>query len=51
MRKISFIFLCLCNRFQAVECFLANVKSTLQNDPETWDQQSIEAFEEYTQGN
>ncbi|KAM7351323.1 tudor and KH domain containing protein papi isoform 1-T3 [Cochliomyia hominivorax] len=36
-------------RFQAVECFLANVKSTLQNDPETWDQQSIEAFEEYTQ--
>lgn len=29
---------------------MANVKSTLQNDPETWDPQSIAAFEEYTQG-
>lgn len=37
-------------RFQAVECFLANVKSTLINDPDTWEPQSIQFFEEFTQG-
>ncbi|XP_073825382.1 tudor and KH domain containing protein papi [Musca autumnalis] len=36
-------------RFQAVECFLANVKSTLINDPQTWEPQSIEFFEDFTQ--
>ncbi|XP_055916779.1 tudor and KH domain-containing protein homolog [Eupeodes corollae] len=36
-------------RFQAIECFLANIKSTLPNDPETWEQQSIIRFEELTQ--
>ncbi|XP_061394815.1 tudor and KH domain-containing protein homolog [Musca vetustissima] len=36
-------------RFQAVECFLANVKSTLISDPQTWEPQSIEFFEDFTQ--
>ncbi|XP_075152136.1 tudor and KH domain containing protein papi [Haematobia irritans] len=36
-------------RFQAVECFLANVKSTRPTDPDTWESQSIEFFEEFTQ--
>uniref|UniRef100_A0A1B0A7M9 Tudor domain-containing protein n=1 Tax=Glossina pallidipes TaxID=7398 RepID=A0A1B0A7M9_GLOPL len=36
-------------RFQAVECFLANVKTTLVNDTGMWDLRSIEAFEDITQ--
>ncbi|XP_036327770.1 tudor and KH domain-containing protein homolog [Rhagoletis pomonella] len=36
-------------RFQAVECFLAGVKSTILNDPDTWETQSIQKFEELTQ--
>lgn len=36
-------------RFQAVECFLAGVKSTMLNDPDTWDPPSIQKFEELTQ--
>ncbi|XP_054745078.1 tudor and KH domain-containing protein homolog [Anastrepha obliqua] len=36
-------------RFQAVECFLAGVKSTVLNDSDTWDPQSIQKFEELTQ--
>uniref|UniRef100_A0A1A9UIT7 Uncharacterized protein n=1 Tax=Glossina austeni TaxID=7395 RepID=A0A1A9UIT7_GLOAU len=35
--------------FQAVECFLANVKATLVNDTGMWDSHSIEAFEDITQ--
>lgn len=36
-------------RFQAIECYLANIKSTSPTDPESWDQQSIIRFEELTQ--
>ncbi|XP_013103022.1 tudor and KH domain-containing protein homolog [Stomoxys calcitrans] len=36
-------------RFQAVECFLASVKSTIINHPDTWEPHSIEFFEEFTQ--
>ncbi|KAH8353549.1 hypothetical protein KR084_011722 [Drosophila pseudotakahashii] len=36
-------------RFQAVECFLANVKSTIQTEPITWPKQSISKFEELTE--
>uniref|UniRef100_A0A1B0C1N4 Tudor domain-containing protein n=1 Tax=Glossina palpalis gambiensis TaxID=67801 RepID=A0A1B0C1N4_9MUSC len=36
-------------RFQAVECFLANVKTTLVNDDGMWDTRSVEAFEDITQ--
>ncbi|CAD7079191.1 unnamed protein product [Hermetia illucens] len=35
-------------RFQAIECFLADVKPALSNDPDLWDQQSIARFEELT---
>ncbi|KAH8240750.1 hypothetical protein KR026_004661 [Drosophila bipectinata] len=36
-------------RFQAVECFLANVKSTIQTEPITWQKSSIVKFEELTE--
>ncbi|KAH8413005.1 hypothetical protein KR009_007383 [Drosophila setifemur] len=36
-------------RFQAVECFLANVKSTIQTEPITWQKSSIAKFEELTE--
>ncbi|EDX03424.1 GD23138 [Drosophila simulans] len=36
-------------RFQAVECFLANVKSTIQTEPITWPKSSIAKFEELTE--
>ncbi|XP_016945702.3 tudor and KH domain-containing protein homolog [Drosophila suzukii] len=36
-------------RFQAVECFLANVKSTIQAEPITWPKSSISKFEELTE--
>ncbi|XP_039952475.1 tudor and KH domain-containing protein homolog [Bactrocera neohumeralis] len=36
-------------RFQAVECFLAGVKSTMLQDADTWDALSIQKFEELTQ--
>uniref|UniRef100_W8B6G7 Tudor and KH domain-containing protein n=2 Tax=Ceratitis capitata TaxID=7213 RepID=W8B6G7_CERCA len=36
-------------RFQAVECFLAGVKSTLLHDSDTWDPPAIQKFEELTQ--
>ncbi|XP_017075347.2 LOW QUALITY PROTEIN: tudor and KH domain-containing protein homolog [Drosophila eugracilis] len=36
-------------RFQAVECFLANVKSTIQTEPITWPKSSISKFEELTE--
>ncbi|XP_067625022.1 tudor and KH domain-containing protein homolog [Eurosta solidaginis] len=36
-------------RFQAVECFLAGIKSTMLKDSDTWDPQSIQKFEEQTQ--
>ncbi|KAH8263061.1 hypothetical protein KR044_003831 [Drosophila immigrans] len=36
-------------RFQAVECFLANVKSTLTDEPNTWQKTSISKFEELTE--
>ncbi|XP_001356635.2 tudor and KH domain-containing protein homolog [Drosophila pseudoobscura] len=36
-------------RFQAVECFLANVKSTISNEPNTWQKSSIAKFEEMTE--
>ncbi|XP_022224737.2 tudor and KH domain-containing protein homolog [Drosophila obscura] len=36
-------------RFQAVECFLANVKSTINNEPNTWQKSSIAKFEEMTE--
>ncbi|XP_068151887.1 tudor and KH domain-containing protein homolog [Drosophila tropicalis] len=35
-------------RFQAVECFMANVKSTIPNQPNTWQKSSITKFEELT---
>ncbi|XP_037958376.1 tudor and KH domain-containing protein homolog [Teleopsis dalmanni] len=35
-------------RFQAVECFLANVKSTRINSPNNWEIASIQLFEELT---
>lgn len=36
-------------RFQAVECFLANVKSTITDEPNTWQKSSISKFEELTE--
>ncbi|BFF95592.1 tudor and KH domain-containing protein homolog [Drosophila madeirensis] len=36
-------------RFQAVECFLANVKSTISSEPNTWPKSSITKFEEMTE--
>ncbi|ALC40135.1 papi [Drosophila busckii] len=36
-------------RFQAVECFLANVKSTITEEPNTWQKSSIARFEELTE--
>ncbi|XP_034101447.1 tudor and KH domain-containing protein homolog [Drosophila albomicans] len=36
-------------RFQAVECFLANVKSTITDEPNTWQKTSISKFEELTE--
>ncbi|EDV99337.1 tudor and KH domain-containing protein homolog [Drosophila grimshawi] len=36
-------------RFQAVECFLANVKSTITDEPTTWTKSSICKFEELTE--
>ncbi|XP_030383446.1 tudor and KH domain-containing protein homolog [Scaptodrosophila lebanonensis] len=36
-------------RFQAVECFLANVKSPLIDDPLRWPKNSITKFEELTE--
>ncbi|EDW64475.1 tudor and KH domain-containing protein homolog [Drosophila virilis] len=36
-------------RFQAVECFLANVKSTITDEPNTWQKASISKFEEFTE--
>ncbi|XP_052852910.1 tudor and KH domain-containing protein homolog isoform X1 [Drosophila gunungcola] len=36
-------------RFQAVECFLANVKSTIQTEPITWPKSSIAKFEDLTE--
>ncbi|TDG49928.1 hypothetical protein AWZ03_003704 [Drosophila navojoa] len=36
-------------RFQAVECFLANVKSTIVDEPNTWQKASISKFEEFTE--
>lgn len=36
-------------RFQAVECFLSGVKSTMLHDPDTWDPPAIQKFEELTQ--
>lgn len=33
-----------------MECFLAGVKSTMLQDPDTWDPPSIQKFEELTQG-
>ncbi|KAH8255504.1 hypothetical protein KR038_004767 [Drosophila bunnanda] len=36
-------------RFQAVECFLANVKPTVQTEPITWQKSSISKFEELTE--
>ncbi|XP_017858547.1 PREDICTED: tudor and KH domain-containing protein [Drosophila arizonae] len=36
-------------RFQAVECFLANVKSTIPDEPNTWQKASISKFEEFTE--
>jgi len=38
------------SRFQAVECFLANVKSTITDEPNTWQKSSISKFEELTEG-
>ena len=43
--KINFVF-----RFQAVECFLANVKSTRSIDAEVWEPEAISSFEEITHG-
>lgn len=37
-------------RFQAIECYLANVKPNLSTDVENWDQQAVSKFEELTQG-
>lgn len=37
-------------RFQAIECFLANVKSTNVNDSESWSPDAISRFEEITHG-
>ncbi|KAL5280382.1 TDRKH family protein [Megaselia abdita] len=36
-------------RFQAIECYLANVKPNLSTDLENWDQQAVSKFEELTQ--
>uniref|UniRef100_T1GSQ5 K Homology domain-containing protein n=1 Tax=Megaselia scalaris TaxID=36166 RepID=T1GSQ5_MEGSC len=36
-------------RFQAIECYLANVKPNLSTDVENWDQQAVSKFEELTQ--
>lgn len=37
-------------RFQAIECFLANVKSTDAEDSEVWNPHAISRFEEITHG-
>uniref|UniRef100_A0A1B0GFA2 Uncharacterized protein n=1 Tax=Glossina morsitans morsitans TaxID=37546 RepID=A0A1B0GFA2_GLOMM len=36
-------------QFQAVECILANVKTTLVNDTGMWDSRSIDTFVDITQ--
>lgn len=41
----------LSDRFQAIECFLANVQSLTQNYPESWDAPAIAHFEQLVQGN
>lgn len=39
-------------RFQAIECYLANVKPTnrIADNPEIWDDHSVGRFEELTHG-
>lgn len=42
--------LCFCCSFQAIECFLANVKSTKEDEVDVWQPEAISRFEEVTHG-
>lgn len=47
---ILIVFFLFCDRFQAIECFLANVKSTNEEEVDMWQPEAISRFEEVTHG-